>query len=148
MKYLIDTNVLLRLCDKNSAQHPIIRTAIRSLRQQGHELYTLPQNCTEFWNVATRPQDKNGFGFSVEQTARLLKLIERLFLVIPDIPDIYPQWKKLIFQFKVKGVQVHDARIVAAMKVHKITHILTFNTDDFKRYLNENITTVNPKNFC
>jgi predicted nucleic acid-binding protein len=34
----------------------------------------------------------------------------------------------------VSGKQAHDARIVAAMKVHGVTHLLTFNTDDFKRY--------------
>ena len=34
----------------------------------------------------------------------------------------------------VKGVQSHDARIVAAMNIYSITHLLTFNVDDFKRY--------------
>jgi predicted nucleic acid-binding protein len=32
------------------------------------------------------------------------------------------------------GVHVHDARLVAAMNVHAITSILTFDVDDFKRY--------------
>ena len=39
-----------------------------------------------------------------------------------------------------------DARIVAAMKVHNVTHLLTFNTDDFKRY--DEITVVNPQNIA
>jgi predicted nucleic acid-binding protein len=29
---------------------------------------------------------------------------------------------------------VHDARIVATMKAHGIKNLLTFNSDDFKRY--------------
>jgi predicted nucleic acid-binding protein len=29
---------------------------------------------------------------------------------------------------------VHDARLVAAMNVHGVRRILTFNTDDFARY--------------
>jgi len=29
---------------------------------------------------------------------------------------------------------VHDARIVAAMMVHGIRHLLTYNGSDFKRY--------------
>lgn len=32
------------------------------------------------------------------------------------------------------GVNVHDARLVAAMLSHKLTHILTFNAKDFRRY--------------
>jgi hypothetical protein len=31
------------------------------------------------------------------------------------------------------GVQVHDARLVAAMKVHGVTRILTINIRDFSR---------------
>jgi len=34
----------------------------------------------------------------------------------------------------VSGIQVHDARIVAAMLVHQVQAILTFDLDDFKRY--------------
>jgi predicted nucleic acid-binding protein len=38
---------------------------------------------------------------------------------------------------------MHDARIVAAMLSHRVTHLLTFNTADFKRYTE--ITTINPR---
>ena len=31
-------------------------------------------------------------------------------------------------------MQVHDARLVALMQVHGITHILTLNRADFARY--------------
>jgi predicted nucleic acid-binding protein len=31
-------------------------------------------------------------------------------------------------------VQVHDARLVAAMRVHGVKRILTFNDKDFARY--------------
>jgi hypothetical protein len=43
----------------------------------------------------------------------------------------------------VKGKQVHDARLVAAMVSHKMTHLLTFNIDDFKRF--SEIISVNPQ---
>jgi hypothetical protein len=33
----------------------------------------------------------------------------------------------------VAGVKVHDARLIASMKVYGITHLLTFNTEDFTR---------------
>jgi len=34
----------------------------------------------------------------------------------------------------VSGVQVHDARLAAAMRVHGVKRILTFNDRDFARY--------------
>lgn len=34
----------------------------------------------------------------------------------------------------VSGKKSHDARLVAAMRVHKLTHVLTFNVDDFQRF--------------
>ena len=46
--------------------------------------------------------------------------------------------------YEVLGVQVHDARLVAAMIAHNVTHILTFNVTDFARYTDEGIEAVNP----
>jgi predicted nucleic acid-binding protein len=34
----------------------------------------------------------------------------------------------------LSGVQVHDARLAAAMHVHGIQRVLTFNARDFARY--------------
>jgi predicted nucleic acid-binding protein len=148
MNYLVDTNILLRLPDRSHPQHPIIRQAIRSTIRQGHDLYITPQNCAEFWNVSTRPSDKNGLGLDVEKTAKLLRLFERLFSVIPDNSDIYSEWKRLVEAFQVKGIQVHDARLVAAMKTHGLNRILTFNVKDFKRYQVEGIKAVSPQDAC
>ena len=40
------------------------------------------------------------------------------------------------------GVNVHDTKLAAAMLVHSVTHLLTFNTADFKRF--PEITAVHP----
>lgn len=144
MFYLIDTNVLLRFADRSHPVHPLIRNAMRSLRQDGHQLRITSQNCIEFWNVATRPIERNGFGLTPPETARLLQLIERLFPVLPDRSEIYQEWRRLVVVFGVLGVQVHDARLVASMKVNAISHILTFNVKDFKRYISEGIVAVAP----
>jgi hypothetical protein len=40
------------------------------------------------------------------------------------------------------GVQVHDARIVTVMNVHRVTLVLTLNGTDFSRYAG--ITCVSP----
>ena len=42
--------------------------------------------------------------------------------------------------YAVSGVNVHDARLAAAMKIHGISHLLTLNPADFARY--DHITVV------
>ena len=103
----------------------------------------MPQNLIEFWNVCTRPLDKNGLGYSLTETQAEIKKIKFFFPLLSDSPAIYPEWERLVSIYQVKGVNVHDARLVAAMLVHKLTHILTFNSDDFRRY--SEIIVVNPK---
>ncbi|NES20363.1 MAG: PIN domain-containing protein [Symploca sp. SIO3E6] len=142
--YLIDTNVLLRFANRQDSRHQIVRTAIRKLKQDGHQLTVASQNCVEFWNVATRPVGKNGFGLTPANADRLLCLIERLFPLLTEEAMLYSEWRRLVVAFGVSGVQVHDARLVAAMKVNGITHILTFNTTDFIRYGREGIVAVDP----
>lgn len=144
MNYLVDTNILLRFADRTHAQHPIVQTAIQRLQAMNHELRITPQNCVEFWNVATRPTHKNGFGLTAIDTSQLLQLIEQLFPLLPDSAAIYPQWRQIVTSFNVSGVQVHDARLVAAMIVHGVTHILTLNATDFVRYLPSGIVAVDP----
>nr|WP_263012213.1 type II toxin-antitoxin system VapC family toxin [Laspinema sp. D2d] len=141
---MVDTNVLLRVADRRNPQHEIARTAVRKLKQDQHQLQVLPQNCVEFWNVMTRPLEKNGLGLTPIEADRLLCLIERLFPVCSDPPTLYSEWRRLVVTFQVSGVQVHDARLVAAMKVIGMTHILTFNTKDFTRYAQEKIVPVHP----
>jgi len=142
--YLADTNLLLRFAFRHQPIHPVARAAVLKLRQGGHQLLITSQGCVEFWNVATRPQANNGFGCNIADTNRLLRFIERVFTLIPDTPDVYPAWRNLVLTYGVSGVKVFDARLAAAMRVHGITHILTFNTQDFVRYATIGIVAVDP----
>lgn len=54
MLILADTNVLLRMVETQHSQHQEALTAIRTLRQSGHELCVVPQVHYEFWVAATR----------------------------------------------------------------------------------------------
>jgi len=143
MKYLLDTNILLRLVELAHTQHKEAQEALKTLRRQNCIFFILLQNVSEFWNVCTRPLDKNGFGFSIAQTDAELSKIELVFDILPDMKEIYRNWRELIVNHSVSGVKVHDAKIVAAMKAHNIQNLLTFNAKDFKRYTN--IKAVEPK---
>jgi predicted nucleic acid-binding protein len=134
MPYLADTNVLLRLVQRNDPDHRSIRVALRDLRGRGEEIFFAPQNLVEFWCVCTRPTSANGFGLSIPETDRRARIIERLFTVLPDGPGVLAEWRRLVVAHAVSGVQVHDARLVALMRVHGVANLLTFNTGDFDRY--------------
>jgi predicted nucleic acid-binding protein len=142
MIHIPDTNVLLRFANRADAQNAAVLSAIRKLKNGGDEIYILPQNCVEFWNVCTRPTSRNGFGLSVPQTNHSLRLVEKIFPLLSDDARVHQEWRKLILSFGVSGVQVHDARIVATMLVHQVTHILTFNASDFVRYSSIGIVAV------
>ena len=144
MIYLMDTNVLLGASYRATARYSIVQVAVHKLWTRGHELQTTPQNFAEFWNVSTRPADRNGFGNTPLQTDTFLRDVELLFPLLPDLPNIYPVWRRLVVDYYVSGIQVHDARLVASMISHDITHILTFNVTDFNRYAPEGIVAVDP----
>jgi predicted nucleic acid-binding protein len=142
MSYLIDTNLLLRLAEPKHPMYGSVLSATGVLRKRGEMMGVVPQNLIEFWAVATRPRANNGLGMTVEETTTELMSIKALFVLLLDEPVVFSEWEKLVVRHRVSGKQAHDARIVAAMQVHGVTHLLTFNTDDFKRYAE--ITAVHP----
>jgi len=144
MIYLVDTNVLLRFSRLQNPRYQISREAVHKLEAAGHQLQTTLQNFAEFWNVSTRPTERNGFGRTPVETDELLQDLEKAFSLLPDSDDVYREWRRLVVKYKVLGVQVHDARLAASMIVHNVTHILTFNITDFERYEPEGIMAVDP----
>src|SRR5215217_7038813 len=132
MLVLLDTGILLRLLERSDPHHGAVRGSVRALRARGDTPVISAQNMAEFWNVCTRPASaRGGLGLSVVSTHHRLQLIERGVLVIPDQEEIYVRWKELVLEHRVMGVQVHDARIVAAMMVHGIRELVTLNASDF-----------------
>jgi len=144
MTHAVDTSMLVRQADMNSADRPLALQALTRLTGQGELLYTVPQNMIEFWVVATRPQAVNGLGLLTAEADAERRRLETLFPVLPDPPDLYLRWVSLVNQFGVSGKPAHDARIVAAMLAHGITHILTFNGSDFRRFAPLGIVVTDP----
>jgi predicted nucleic acid-binding protein len=143
MSYLLDTNVLLRLVVRTDPQNALVRAALRTLRQRGEQLCYTSQNLVEFWRTCTRPVTQNGYGLTIAETDHLARVIERLFTLLPESPAIHVEWRQLVVTHSVSGRQVHDARLVAAMRVHGVSHLLTLNVSDFACY--PGISAVHPQ---
>jgi predicted nucleic acid-binding protein len=132
--YLVDTNILLHLVQPDSPEYGTIRQCRDRLWAREAELFYTSQNLAEFWNVGTRPSDRNGFGFTVEETDERACLIEVKFSLAADSEATHQEWRRIVVTAKVSGIQVHDARLVAAMHVHGIGNLLTLNVKDFRRF--------------
>ena len=131
---LVDTNLLIRTLQPHHTLYPVAVGALATLRSRNHYLYLVPQNLIEFWTVATRPVESNGLGWSTAVARMEIERLESFFIVLRETPALYPAWKRIVFEHHVSGKPTYDARLIAAMQVHGISSIVTFNTSDFRRY--------------
>lgn len=132
---LPDSNIWLRIANPNDPLYSIASDAIEFLRRRNDLIYLVPQSLYEFWSVSTRPTtSRGGLGLLPSAAKTEMDRLRTLFTFLPDMPEIFKQWEILVQTYGVSGVKAHDARLVAAMQVHGLTHILTFNADDFIRY--------------
>jgi predicted nucleic acid-binding protein len=131
---LVDTNILLRIGSRIDPLYPIASRAIEEMKVSGVSLFFTHQNIAELWNVMTRPASRNGLGLSVKEAEAEVLEIEAGMALLAEKDAVYRHWRTLLLKYNIHGVKVHDARLIASMLVHKITHILTFNTADFRRY--------------
>ena len=144
--YLIDTNVLLRWIKPDDRAYPVVVAAIEAALSRGSVLCYTSQNVGEFWNTCTRPLHRNGYGLSPQEADRLARYFEEKLHLLPDSIAVHQEWRKLLVTYNVSGVQVHDARLAAAMRVHDVRQILTFNNRDFARYTD--IEAVHPRSIA
>ena len=139
---LVDTNILLRMTRRSDPQHQVVDTALVRLASQGTIFHYTHQNIAEFWNAMTRPLARNGFGLTVADAERQVRAIESGMSFLPDNAAVYREWRRIVLELGVLGVQVHDARLAAAIYVHRVSHILTLNVTDFGRF--SGLTAVHP----
>lgn len=135
MQVLADTNILLRRIHRLHPQHQQAREAITRIVAGGDVICVTTQNLIECWTVCTRPIESNGLGLLPAHAIRVLSRLESATLLLrEDATETYAEWRKLVTSHNVSGKKSHDARLVAAMKLHGVSHVLTFNVDDFSRF--------------
>lgn len=85
MRYLLDTNILLRLSQPHDPAYQSITASLTLLQQQpGNEFCFFLQNLSEFWNACTRPAANNGYGFTIADTDRRARAIESFCVYLPE----------------------------------------------------------------
>jgi len=139
---LVDTNILMRMTRRTDPQHGLVYAAFARLAGQGTILHYTRQNIAELWNVLTRPLPQNGLGLTAADAEIEVRAVEAGMSFLPDSAAVYWEWRRIVVRYGVSGVQVHDARLAAAMHVHRVNHILPLNVADFSRF--SDITAVHP----
>jgi predicted nucleic acid-binding protein len=134
VKVLLDTNVLCRVAERGHPDHAIATSVIDKLRAEGNQLCLVPQVLYEYWVVVTRPVSDNGLGMTAVDADAVIDLWLELFTLFRDERGVFTLWRGLVKQHDAKGKSAYDARLVAAMKRHRISHMVTFNVADFRRY--------------
>ncbi len=131
---LLDTNILVRYARAADPDFATVDVSVNMLHATGESLCVVPQNIYEFWAVATRPIVANGLGFSVAECQVQVARIKQLFRFLPDLPPLFSEWEALVGAHACYGRVSFDARLVASMRTHGITRLLTFNGADFARF--------------
>ncbi|MFP4132561.1 MAG: type II toxin-antitoxin system VapC family toxin [Halothece sp.] len=129
--YLLDTNILLRASDRNSNQHSLANQAVYYLLNQGHQCLLTPQILIEFWVVCTRPVEANGFGWTTKRSETQINQFLSQFSLLSETSNTFSDWFQMVTKYEIKGKRTHDIKILAVMKSYGISHILTFNPNDF-----------------
>jgi len=98
----------------------------------------------EFWAVATRPTEANGFGWEIQRAQKEIADFRQRFPFLPDTAQVFDSWLRIVLSSSVSGKRVHDARLAAVALAHSLDGILTFNAADFRSF--HAIHTVDPRN--
>jgi predicted nucleic acid-binding protein len=128
---LLDTGVLLRLADPGAPEHEAVRAGIARAMSEELRLYVTAQVLIEFWVVATRPRDVNGFEWEPARVAKAIDGLLKEFDLLPDCPDVLDRWLALV-SAGIRGKRAHDARLAAVMLVYGVEEVLTLNPHDFE----------------
>jgi predicted nucleic acid-binding protein len=130
---LVDTNVLARGIERGHKHQIPALHAMRVLRiDQNEEIVIVPQVLVELYAICTRTQ--NGVGLTPDEALGEIVAIKDNCRLFGENPAVFSQWEMLVRKYKPKNRQVFDMRLVAAMLVHQIPAILTFNDEDFRMY--------------
>jgi len=129
----VDTNVLVNARILEAPDHERARASLERAFAAPAALRINRQVLREYLAVVTRPQTW-AVPLSREEALTDVERLVTAFEVLEDGPVVTDRLVSLCRHVPVGGKQIHDANIVATMLAYGERRLLTFNTDDFRRY--------------
>lgn len=128
----IDTNVLVYASVVESPFCLRARGLLKQLESGASDLWVSRQVIREFLAQLTRaPQP----AFADRDLLAALSDFEHRYCVAEDHALVTHQLVLLMSQVPTGGKQIHDANIVATMLAYDIPRLVTFNVEDFRRFV-------------
>jgi toxin-antitoxin system PIN domain toxin len=129
----IDTNLLVYASRPTTPEHGASRAALARLEAGNGAIWISPQVLREYLAVVTRPQASSP-PLSMAVAIADVRRFQASFEIAEEGPAMLERLLGLLATCPTAGKQVHDANLVAAMLVHGIRRLLTFNAADFRRF--------------
>ena len=129
----LDTNVLVYANVNSAPLHMAALSDIQRLHDSGRELWISRQVIREYLAVLSRPQTFSA-PLPMATLVQRVQYFEQQFRVAEDSSAVTSELLQILQDVAVGGKQVHDANIVATMRSHGISDLLTHNAADFSRF--------------
>lgn len=130
-RILVDTNAII---SSVLGKDPGIQKLLIDLETEGHQLCIAAQTIYEFWSVATRPRESNGFDQDSSKAHREVLQLRAAYYLLSDPTDLLDRWLVLCHTHDVKGRSSHDARIAALMDSYGIVSVVSLDRRGFSRF--------------
>jgi predicted nucleic acid-binding protein len=128
-----DSNVIIYAMAERSLLHEGARAALMRFAEKQVPICVSSQVIREVMVCLTRPGMMD-HPLSPKQAAGDAARLETAFSLLEDNPRIRLELYSLVSRYEVSGKQVHDANIVATMRVHGVDSLITHNSKHFQRY--------------
>lgn len=132
-RLFIDTNILVFATNELSEWHIPAARGLEEARQLGIELVISSQILREYLAAATRIRVMEN-GLPLPKIVENVRTFRNEFTLVDDNPFVLDTLIDLVQKVTVAGKQIHDANIVATMRVHGVKHLFTHNVADFTRF--------------
>ena len=129
-RLFIDTNILVYIANEDSDFHRKVVSGFKRTSST-YELWTSRQVLREYAVVMTRP-DIMEKPLSLNEVISDIEKWQTILQIADENEEVTKALLELIATHQVKGKRIHDANIVASMKVNSIARLWTMNVQDFQ----------------
>lgn len=133
----VDSNVLLRALFTGMNDHEACQSTLDRLIEAGYELWISHQVVREFSVNATVENTFTREDAPVphyDQVVDIVTLLPVQFAIAEEGTSVSKEFLNLMREFRITGKPLHDANIVATMRVNEIDRLATRNERHFRRF--------------
>lgn len=131
-RVFVDSNVLVAVTDTARAVYADSKAFLDSCIKGKYRAFASGQVFREYAVVVTRPKGVNGLGLPPDQAAANIRAFLKMVQVLEETYESLDELIRLIQAHDLKGKRIHDANMIAVMRVNGLQAIKTWNPADFR----------------